>query len=72
MSAFADVVRSIREVMLLQDKVERLEKSVAEVGGDLKGLVQVIGVLEQRLARLEGFIEGAAAASGARPQLPRE
>ena len=70
MSAFSDLLAGVKDVLLLRSKVERLEDVVSNVAGDLKDLARAISLLEQRLARLEGFIEGAATVSGQARRLP--
>lgn len=73
MSAIADAFQALRSVMLLQANVERLERNVEGMASDLKGVKDYAASIDTRVARLEGFIDGAAAASAApRPRLPRK
>jgi hypothetical protein len=69
-SAFSDAVGAVRNVILMQSKLERLEAEISALSGDLRGLKDYTVTLDRRIARVEGFVEGAAAASKSR--LPRE
>ncbi len=69
MSSGGDVLKGIRQVMLMQASVERLETDVGKMAGDMEALATAHGALRDRVARLEGFIEGASAASRDRPRL---
>ena len=62
----------MRDVVLFREQLGQTGKELSDLADDVGGLVGDLSEVRQRLARLEGFIEGAAAASGARPQLPRE
>ena len=63
MSAFGDALKAMRQVVLLHSRVEALDQRITTVAGDVDGLTDVVGALRDRVARLEGFLEGAAAAS---------
>ena len=72
MSAFGDAMTAIKEVVLLKSRVETLDQRIGSVSDDLDGLADMVASVRDRVSRLEGVIEGAAMASGSRPQLPRK
>ncbi len=72
MSAFGDAMTAIKEVVLLKSRVDTLDQRIGSVSDDLDGLADMLASVRDRVSRLEGVIEGAAMASGYRPQLPRE
>lgn len=69
MSTVGDAFQALRQVLLIHANVERLEKSVDQLGDDVDGLAQALALVRDRVARLEGFIDGAAAVSNRRPRL---
>ena len=71
MSAFGDAMQAIKEVVLLKSRVDALDKQIGIVADDVDGLADLIASVRDRVARLEGVIEGAAMASGCRPKLPK-
>ena len=70
MSAFGDALQAIRQVVLLHSQVEALDQRITSMAADFAGMTEAVSSLRDRVARLEGFIEGAAAASKRR--LPRK
>lgn len=56
MSSFGDVLKGVRQVLLMQGTVERLERDVGKIAGDIEALASAHGALRDRVARLEGFI----------------
>lgn len=72
MSALGDAFQAIRRIALMDANIERLEANVADLADSVDGLADGLGALRDRVSRLEGFIEGAAAVSARRPELPRE
>jgi hypothetical protein len=65
-SAIADVLAGVKAVLLLQDSVSRLEKSVEALSGDLRTLKDYAVSVELRVVRIEGMIDGVRAASAQR------
>ncbi len=70
MSTLRDAFEALRRVVLKDANIERLERNVGDLAGNVDGLADGLANLRDRVARLEGFVEGAAAASQARPRLP--
>lgn len=71
MSAFGDALNAVRQVVLLHSRVETMDQRIVTLAGDVDGLADIVSALRDRVARLEGFIEGATAAAKPRPRLPR-
>jgi hypothetical protein len=72
-SAFGDALNALRQVVLLHSRVEAMDQRIASLASDMDGLTDVASDLRDRVARIEGFIEGAAAASERPPRrLPRK
>lgn len=72
MSAFGDALNAVRQVVLLHSRVETMDQRIGVLAADVDGLTDVVSALRDRIARVEGFIEGAAAVSKPRPRLPRK
>ena len=73
MSAFADALKAVREVIVLGERVDAMDRRIGTLAGDVDGLADLVSALRDRVARIEGFIEGAAAASSStRKKLPRK
>ena len=70
MSWLGDAMKTVKSVVLLRSKVERLEKEMEKSNGDVREIVGITIKLNQRLARVEGYLDAQAAFDG-RPALPR-
>jgi len=65
-----DLSRAIRDVMLYRERIDQLRGAVTGMASDVSALSKDHASLAGRVARIEGFIEGASAA--ARPKrLPK-
>lgn len=71
MSSFSDAIKSIQQLLLMQNRIERVEAAAGRVGDDIVGLAEAVQQLNSRVARVEGFIEGAAVASRTSPTMIR-
>jgi hypothetical protein len=69
-STIAAALKAVREVLLLQNQVERLDDAVGNLGRDLEELADLVGLHGNRLSRLEGMIEAWAMAGRAAPPVP--
>lgn len=65
MSIFGDAVSAIRQVILMQTRVDQLDQRMASIASDIEGLADALADVRDRVSRLEGFLEGAAAAARA-------
>lgn len=63
MSGFADALKALRTVLMLQDDVRLLKEAAVAQSERLVRLADAHGELRDRVSRLEGVIEGAAMAS---------
>ena len=63
MSAIGDALKALRTVLLMQEDMRLLKQTAVAQGEQLTRLAQAHGELRDRVSRIEGFIEGAAAAS---------
>ena len=63
MSLFGDAVSAIKQVSLMQSRIDQLDKRIDGMAADVDGLVLSLSDLRDRVSRLEGVIEGAAMAS---------
>ncbi|NJR78090.1 hypothetical protein [Sphingomonas corticis] len=63
MSSLADTIKAVRTVLLLQDKLAELTRTVEHQGARLSQLANAHSDLRDRVSRLEGVIEGAAMAA---------
>lgn len=72
MSTVSDMLKGLRQVVLMEANIARLERSVESLSNDVDGLADGLGALRDRVSRLEGFIEGAAAVSQSQPRLMRD
>ena len=57
MSIFTNALAALKQVVLLQDRVERMEKRMDSMAGDLDGLTDVAHDLDKRLYALERIID---------------
>lgn len=71
MSGISDALAAIRDVLLLQSEVKRLDSSLVKIADDVRTLANDVAGLNQRLSRMEGFLEGASMASGRRDSMPK-
>ena len=75
MGAVADILKGIKQVILLQESVARLQKDVETLAQDVRRIRDYAGEIDKRVARIEGVMEGVARASstGNRPRkLPKK
>ena len=72
MSVLERAITAIKDVLLLRDQFKQMREEVNRMGGNMNAMLDDIRDLEQRMARLEGFVQGAAAAGGRQPKLPKD
>jgi hypothetical protein len=63
-SVFGDAVGAIRQVLLMQTRMDQLDGRITAMGADVEGLTEVLADVRDRVSRLEGIIEGVAMAAG--------
>ena len=72
MSVFERAIGTLKDVLLLREQLAQMRVEMARMGDNVGSLIGDIRALEQRLARVEGFIEGASVSAGRQPRLPRK
>ena len=65
MTFAGDTVKAIRNVLLLQEDVKQLKELAQTQSGRLAALAEAHADLRDRVSRIEGFLDGAAAAGRA-------
>ena len=63
MSMFGDAVGAIRQVILMQARIDMLDQRMSAMTSDIDGLTDALITVRDRVSRLEGVIEGAAMAA---------
>lgn len=69
MSTFANVLTALKQVILLQDRVERMEGRLDAMNDDIDGLAGMMRDLDKRLYAIERIMEFSARTSRQAPQL---
>ena len=74
MSSLGDAFAALKNVMLLHERLEGVQKDVERLSDDVKGLGRYAVEIDRRVARIEGVMEGYERASTAtrRPRLPKK
>ena len=73
MGAVGDILSGIKQVILLQEHVSRLQRDVEGLAQDVRRVRDYAGDIDKRVARIEGVMEGyqRASATQRRPRLPK-
>lgn len=58
MSALGEAFAALKNVMLMQDKLERMQKEIEANASDLRGVRDYAIEIDKRVARIEGVMEG--------------
>jgi len=69
MSTVGDILKSVREVLLLQSQVEGLEEEIGEQNEELKRLSRDLIGLDKRVVRIETLIEFSSPAKRSPPRI---
>lgn len=79
MSSLGDAFAALKNVMLLHERLEGVQKDIERLTGDVKDLNRYAVEIDKRVARIEGVMEGygraAAQATASKPRqkrLPKE
>jgi hypothetical protein len=72
MSGLGEAFLALKNVMLLHERVEGVQKEQERLAAEQKLLNAAVLEIDRRLARLEGMIEGLAMAGRGRRALPKE
>lgn len=71
MSSLGEAFSALKNIALLHERVAILRSDVEELNTNVGGLRDYAVSLDTRLSRLEGFIDGVAAAGNAQVRLPK-
>ncbi len=63
MSTIGDALAAIRQVILMQQRMDQLDGRITQLVADVDGLTDALSNMRDRVSRLEGIIEGAAMAA---------
>ncbi|MBB3691535.1 hypothetical protein FHY05_000142 [Sphingomonas sp. BK580] len=66
MSSLGDAFNALRQVILIQSRLDQLDGRMSRMASDLAGMTEALAVVRDRVSRLEGVIEGAAMANARR------
>jgi hypothetical protein len=63
MGAVGDILAGIKQVILLQENVGRLQRDIETLAQDVRRVRDYAGEIDNRVARIEGVMEGVARSS---------
>lgn len=69
MSSVGDAFTAMKNVMLMQERIEGLKRDMAISNGDLRTLTEKVFELDKRMVRLETMIEMTAGRGSQPPRL---
>jgi archaellum component FlaC len=74
MSAISQILSGVRQVVLLQENVTRLQRDVEILAQDVRRVRDYAGDIDRRVAHIEGVMDGfqRASAQVSRPRLPKK
>lgn len=72
MSLFGDAAGALKNVMLMQANLERLERGAERQDRDIAGLREVMTRMSERLVRVETIVDEARADARSRRVLPKD
>jgi hypothetical protein len=58
MGTIGDILAGVKQVILLQENVERLRRDVESLAHDVGRIRDYAGDIDRRVARIEGVMEG--------------
>jgi len=68
MGAVGDILTGIKQVILLQENVARLQRDVEGLAQDVRRIRDYAGDIDKRVARIEGVMEGYGRATASSPR----
>lgn len=72
MGAVGDILAGIKQVILLQENVARLQREVENIAQDVRRVRDYAGGIDTRVARIEGVMEGYGRAASQNPPARRQ
>jgi len=67
MSAFGDAMKAVKDVILMQASIERLDEDFQRLTDDVRGAKDAIVDLDKRLVRIETLVEMSGGGRGGQP-----
>ena len=71
MSGIGEAFSALKNVMLLHERMGVLQEEMSQLGQSQVAMTASVAAIDRRLARLEGFVEGATAANATRHTVPK-
>jgi hypothetical protein len=73
-SGIGDAFAALKNVMLLHERMEGVQKDVERLTGDARDTNKWVAEIDRRVARIEGVMEGfqRASTAGRFPRLPKD
>lgn len=78
MGTIGEILAGVKQVLLLQEHIERLQKDTEGLASDVRRLRDYAGDIDRRVSRIEGVMEGygraaaeAAAGEARQKRLPK-
>jgi hypothetical protein len=68
MGVVSDILSGIKQVILLQENVARLQRELEVTAQDVRRIREYAGEIDKRVARIEGVMEGYGRAAAAAPR----
>jgi hypothetical protein len=57
LSAFGDAFAALKNVLLMQERLDSMRSDIGRISGDLKTLTEKVGSINDRVIRIETMIE---------------
>jgi archaellum component FlaC len=57
LSAFSDAFAALKNVLLMQERLDSMRSDIGRISGDLKTLTEKVGSINDRVIRIETMIE---------------
>ena len=72
MSAFDRIYNGLKGVMLMNERFDRIDVQLRDLGEDLGSLASSHAELAQRVAAIEGYIRGRSDQAASRPRIAKD
>lgn len=69
MSSIGDAFSALKNVMLMQERIDGLKRDIAVSNGDLRTLTEKVFELDKRVVRIETMIEMSAGRAATAPRI---
>jgi hypothetical protein len=69
LSAFGDAFAALKNVLLMQERLDGMRSDIGRISGDLKTLTEKVGSINDRVIRIETMIEMTARQAAQSPRI---